>query len=79
MLFRECVMQPGARRIPVVDDRAHRHTERFSGFLNREPTKKSQLDDLARSRVNRRQVCQGVVQGDDVHAGRRRRDVHGFE
>ncbi|HET6318150.1 MAG TPA: hypothetical protein VFG86_16975, partial [Chloroflexota bacterium] len=29
-------MQPDARRIPVVDDGAHRHTERFSGFLNGE-------------------------------------------
>ena len=72
-------MQPGARRIPVVDDGAHRDAERFGGFLNGEPTKESQLDDLARSRIDRRQFSQGVVQGDDVQTGCRRRDVLGFE
>ena len=72
-------MQPGARRIPVVDDGADRHTERFGGFLNGESTKESQLDDLARSRIERRQFSQGVVQGDDVHAGCRCRDLRGFE
>ena len=73
--FRERVVKPGAGRIPVVDDGAHRHTKRFRGFLNGEPTKESQLDDLARPRVKRRQFTQGVVQRDDVHAGCRRRDL----
>ena len=39
-------MQPGARRIPVADDGAYRHAERFSGFLDGEPAKESQLDHL---------------------------------
>ena len=68
-------MQPGARRIPVADDGAHRDTERFSRLLDGEPTKESQLDDLARSWIDRRQFSEGVVQGDDVYARCRCRDL----
>ena len=46
-------MQPGARRIPVVDDGAHRNTQRFGGFLNGETTKESQLDKACTERTLR--------------------------
>ena len=59
----QLVMEPGARGVPVVDDGAHRHAERLRRLLDREPTEESQLDDLARPRVDRRQVVQGVVRG----------------
>ena len=61
-------MKPDARRVPVVDHGSRGHAQRLRRFLDGEPAEESQLDDLARPRVERRQFGQRVVQRDDVHA-----------
>ena len=71
-------MKPDARRVPVVDDGSHGHAQRLRCFLDGEPAEESQLDDLARSRVERRQFGQRIVQCDDIHAGCRRRNLVGL-
>ena len=64
--LRELVTQPRARGVPVVRDGARRHPKRVGRFVNAEPAKESQLDDLTGPRIDDRKRVECVVERNDV-------------
>src|SRR4029450_7180681 len=60
--------QPGSRKVRVPNYRPPRPAERFPELSNRQPSEKSQLDDIALALADRRQSLEGVVQCDDLFA-----------
>ena len=78
--LRELVMEPRPRRVPVVDDGAHRDTERLRRLLDGEPTEEPQLDDLARSSDrSAASASRASFESHDVDVGVRRGDLHVVE
>src|SRR4030095_10962616 len=61
--------QPGARKVPIADDRESRNFQNFGRFFSGESTKETQLDYIAFSLVDPSQPLSRVIE---------RKAVHGF-
>lgn len=68
VLVRKCVVQPGARHLPMPFHGGRRTAQRLGGFLDGQPTEIAQLDDPGLLGVEPFQCIEGAIQGRDVDA-----------
>ena len=54
---------------PIALDRARRDLQHLADFFHGQPAKETHLDDLGFSRVNARQVDQGLVERHEIGVG----------
>src|SRR4051812_30213928 len=70
--FLDRVEKPEAGFLPIALHRIDGNAQRFAGFLDAQAAEVTQLDDLGLALVDRGELFQQVVNGDDVELARAR-------